>query len=164
MELDGLDAALSYRLEAGFGSFDLGFNANYELNRKQQPIAGAAFSDLLAANNSRFKFSTVLGTTISGLRAQVTWNHTGGYDLDPAVSSAGEQARVKSFNVINLFFKYDVPGEGIFKDLSFTLNIDNVVDQDPPRYIQQSITPSQDGYINGNTLGRFVQFGVSKRF
>lgn len=164
VELDGLDAALSYRLDAGFGSFDLGFNANYELNRKQQPIAGAAFSDLLAANNSRFKFSTVLGTTISGLRAQVTWNHTGGYDLDPAVSSAGEQARVKSFNVINLFFKYDVPGEGIFKDLSFTLNIDNVVDQDPPRYIQQSITPSQDGYINGNTLGRFVQFGVSKRF
>lgn len=164
VQLDGLDFAVRYTVPTGFGSIDFMGSANYELNRKQQPIAGAAFSDLLSANNSRFKSSTMLGTTVGGLRAQVTWNHSGGYGLNPAVGVDGVQTKVKSFDVFNLFFKYDVSGSGMFKDLSFTLNVDNVFDKAPPVFLQQSITASQDGYINGNTIGRFFQFGVSKKF
>ncbi|MEY2928263.1 MAG: hypothetical protein RL367_2740, partial [Pseudomonadota bacterium] len=75
------------------------------------------------------------------------------------------QTRVKSFNVVDLFFKYDVTGEGALNGLSLSLNVNNVFNQDPPVYLlQQSLTPGTNGFANGRTLGRFVQFGVTKKF
>ena len=73
------------------------------------------------------------------------------------------QDRVGDFNTVNLFFKYSVPSESVLlKDLDLTLNINNVFDQDPPLYT--SIGSSTPGYANGFTLGRLIQFGLSKKF
>ena len=69
---------------------------------------------------------------------------------------------MSSFNVVNLFFRYDVKGEDLLKDLSFTLNINNVFDQDPP--LLKGFNFSGQGYTNGSTIGRLVQLGVSKKF
>ena len=78
------------------------------------------------------------------------------------VTAAGlPQDRVSDFNTVNLFFKYDVPGGSpLLKDLSLTLNVNNVFAQDPPIY--RSV--GSQGYTNGFTLGRLIQFGVSKKF
>lgn len=50
------------------------------------------------------------------------------------------------------------------KDLSLTLGVNNVFDQDPPVRYVGGATPSQFGYINGSTIGRLVQFGFNKKF
>ena len=45
------------------------------------------------------------------------------------------QDRVGDFNTVNLFFKYEVPGDSLLlSDLELTLNINNVFDTDPPIY------------------------------
>ena len=54
----------------------------------------------------------------------------------------------------------DMQGEDWRKDLSFTMNIDNLFDAEPPVYKASS----SNGTANGSTLGRLIQFGVHKDF
>ncbi|MCW1429540.1 TonB-dependent receptor plug domain-containing protein [Novosphingobium sp. JCM 18896] len=163
--LDGLDFDLNYRHETGFGAISLVANANYELNREQKASPSLPFTDLLAANASRFRIRTTAGAEIGNLLAQVTWNHSAGYRVDPATPSFVPQTKVSAYDVFNLYFRYDVKSENLFKDLSFSLNVDNVFDTDPPEYRGVcTFTPGACGFINGNTLGRLVQFGASKKF
>jgi iron complex outermembrane recepter protein len=164
-KISGLDFGVTYGTATNFGGIDFALNANYELKRDQQATVTAAFIDQIAANLSRFKARATLGADIGSFRAQVSLNHSHGYNLDPAVGVGTTQTRVKSFNVVDLFFKYDVPGEGALADLSLTLNVNNAFDQDPPVYLlANSLQVQNNGFINGATLGRLVQFGVSKKF
>jgi iron complex outermembrane recepter protein len=168
LKLDGLDFTANYTLDTGFGSMDFGINANYELSRKAAPVPGAAFADVNDPNNTKLRAQASVAAQIHQLRAQIILNHREGSTLKLPVgatnSGAPQQTHVASYDVVNLFFKYDVNGAGLLKDLSFTLNVDNVLDRDPPHYEQQSITLYNMGFTNGNTLGRFVQLGVSKQF
>jgi iron complex outermembrane recepter protein len=164
---DGLDFVASYSTETGFGGVDLTVNGNYVLNRKQSATASSPLVDILQGAASRFRMRSTLGANIGNLRAQVTWNHTQGYDLVAPVPAAGgfpAQTRIGSYNVFDLYFKYDVPGEGALKDLAVTLNVNNVFSQDPPEYRLQNITAGSNGFANGLTVGRLVQLGISKRF
>ena len=79
-----------------------------------------------------------------------------------AIANVPNQTRVNAFNVVDLFFAYDVGGEGLFKDLAFTLNVNNLFDTDPPEL--RRTNPGDRGYGNGFTLGRLISFGVSKQF
>lgn len=163
-KVSGLDVGANYVATTGFGSVDFNVNADYELTRNQQAVSTIPFTGQLDANNSRFKFRSSLGTQIGKFRAQATLSHNGGYALNPAVGTGVTQTSVKSYNVIDLFFKYDVPGNGTLDGLSFTLNVNNVFNANPPIYLQQNIVASQDGYQNGATLGRLIQFGIKKKF
>ena len=96
------------------------------------------------------------------MRAQATWNHSEGYDIDPT-NSVPVQTKVDSFDVVNLFFKYDVPSQsGVLQDLSFTLNVTNVLDAEPP--VLRRNNPGDLGFASGFTLGRMFIFGVNKKF
>lgn len=162
--LDGIDFSASYATATSFGSIDLNVAGSYELNRKQSQSPTAPLADQLTANNSRLKMRSSVGTNIGNLRAQATWSHSQGYDISPALPVPSAQTKVASFNVIDLFFRYEVPGQGFAKDLSFTLNVNNVFDEDPPVYKAQSLTLANSGFANGATVGRLLQFGVSKKF
>jgi iron complex outermembrane receptor protein len=177
VKVEGLDFSVNYRTEFGFGSLDLGVNGNYVLSRKSQESPGAPLVDLVSGNavtrvdgSPRFSLQTIAGATIGNLRAQVTWNHTSGYPIPPTPLIAMQptpqvpvQTRIGAFDTVNLFFKYDLNREaGLMKDLSFTLNVNNVFDQDPPVALRTNSTDL--GYANGFTLGRMFIFGVSKRF
>lgn len=164
---DGLDFVASYRTETGFGGVDLTVNGNYILHRKQSATATSALADILTGATSRFRSRVILGADIGNLRAQATWSHTQGYNLSAPIAAAGgfpAQTRLGSYNVFDLFFKYDVPGEGALKDLALTVNVTNLFNQDPPVYRARNITAGLNGYGNGGTVGRLVQLGVSKRF
>lgn len=164
-KLSGLDFAASYGTATNFGAIDFALNANYELTRNQQATPTAQFLDQIAANASRFRARASLGVDVGSFRAQASLSHTHGYDLEPAVGVGTTQTHVGSFNVVDLFFKYDVPAKGVLSDLSFTLNVNNVFDQDPPLYLlANSLQVQNNGYVNGSTLGRLIQFGVSKKF
>ncbi len=128
---------------------------------------------------SRLQLSASIGADIGGFRAEATLNHSAGYDVvrcDPTTipvcnpsatgvptASGKPQDRVGAFNTVNLFFKYDVPGESLLlRDLSLTVNVNNVFDTDPPIY--RSIGNQRAGYDNGFTLGRLIQIGIAKKF
>lgn len=164
-KLSGLDMSAYYGTATNFGAIDFALNATYELTRDQQATTTAPFLDQLAANFSRFRLRSTLGADIGSFRAQVSLSHNQGYDLDPPVGVGTTQTHVNSFNVVDLFFKYDVEGEGILDDLSFTLNVNNAFDQDPPVYLlANSLQVQNNGYANGSTVGRLIQFGVRKQF
>jgi iron complex outermembrane receptor protein len=161
LKTDGIDFAVSYRHGTGFGGFDLMVAGNYTLNRKAQVSPTAAVIDELKTLMSDFRVKTTVGADIGALRAQASWNHTSGFDVER--TNTLPQDQVKSFNTIDLFFKYDVPTDSkLLKDLSLTLNVNNMLDQDAPVFKQRG----QGGFINGHgfTLGRQFIFGVSKKF
>lgn len=156
----GLDFTVRYDRPTGFGSIYGAVTGNYILEREEQPRAGAPFVSTVD-NFTRMRASATLGTTIADLRAQATLLHSGGFDVTPTAANLN-QSEVGDFNVVNLFFQYDLIGLGgaaLLDGLSLTLNVDNLFDEDPPVYRE-----SQFGYANGFTLGRLVQFGFMKTF
>ena len=90
--------------------------------------------------------------SVGDFSARATLNHRGGYPILGVAS----QNRVSSFNTVDLFFAYDL-GD-LLENTLLTVNIDNVLDQDPP-YLN-----SASGYTNGGTLGRLISFGVRTKF
>ena len=161
LHVTGFDMSISYRHQTDFGSIDLAINGNAQLKREQQASPIAPTADVLATETPRINVQTSLGANSGGFRAQATWSHTAGYPITPT-ASVPVQSDVGAFDTVDLFFKYDVPAEGMLKDLSFTLNVKNVFDQDPP--ILRRNNPNETGFANGFTLGRMFIVGVSKRF
>jgi iron complex outermembrane receptor protein len=159
----GIDFSARYELPTNFGSIYARASGNYVLSYKQSAVAGQPYQDLVN-NYPRLRLASTLGATIGGFRGQATWLRTGGYDIVPLPANLN-QSHVSSFNTINLFFQYNFSGDGLMKDLSLTLNVDNLFDQDPPLYRGGSSSGAMGGYgSNGFTLGRLFQFGIRKRF
>jgi iron complex outermembrane recepter protein len=168
---DGLDFNGAFHHDTSFGSINFGINANYILTSEQAPSENSAFIDLLNTN-SRFRARFSAGVEIGNLLAQATLNHNHGFKRVPPVGFAGtdflgntfvQQTKVDDFNVLNLFFRYGFEGDGYTKDLEFTVNVDNVFNTDPP-FTAVAESTQTPGVINGNTLGRLIQFGLSKKF
>jgi iron complex outermembrane receptor protein len=91
---------------------------------------------------------------VHSLRAQAQWNHTSGYHsiVTPVQNDVG------AFDVVNLFLSYDMSNGGLRQGLQLTLNVNNMLDRNPP-------TLKADlGYANGSTVGRLVRLGIDKRF
>ena len=152
--LDGLDVVANYNRATGFGSIDLVVDAVYELGRKQRPLAGAPFVDFLAGNSSRFKLRASLGAQIGKLRAQATLHHTAGYRLVPPVGLAPQQTSVAAFDVVNLFLKYDGPGEGVLEDVVAHSERRQSVRSGSSGIPAEHSALAASGYANGQTLGR----------
>lgn len=157
--LKGIDFMAGFDVETGWGSVDGRVSGNYRTSQKTETRPGLAVFDNLEFDIPKYRVSTMLGTNVGNLRAQATWNHTPGYDRSP--NPAGQE-KVGDFNIVNLYFNYDFGGEGFTKDLSVSLNVNNVFDQDPPVFLDAS----QVGYNPdwSSTLGRMFQIGVSKKF
>ena len=162
LKVSGLDFTVSYRHEVGFGSFDLGVNGNYQLSRKGRVSPGAPEIDVLRTENPKLSLQTIASVNVGPARVQATWNHSSGFDIDPT-NSVPVQDHVGAFDTVDLFLKYDIPAQSTFlRDLSFSLNVRNLLDQDPP--ILRRNNPEENGYANGFTLGRMFILGVTKQF
>jgi iron complex outermembrane receptor protein len=158
----GLDFYARMRRETGFGDIYADVSGNYVLTFDQQASPGAPVRSTVSTDTTRLRLASTLGTDVGNLRAQMVWNYSGGYSITPTATNL-QQDRVGSFNVFNLFFEYKVPGDSdIAKDLTFSLNVDNVFNQDPPLF--RGSTATFFGFANGFTLGRLVRLGVSKKF
>jgi iron complex outermembrane recepter protein len=162
LEVRGIDFGANFRTETGFGGVDFGVNGNYLLDRVGRNSPTAAIRDELLFDNRKLTVQSSIGADVGNFRAQATWNYNQGYDI-AATTSVPVQTRVGSFSTVNLFFRYELPAEsGVLNGLSFTLNVNNVFDEDPPVLLRNN--PNEFGYANGFTVGRFIQFGVTKRF
>lgn len=159
----GIDFGINYGTATNFGAIDAAINGTYLLTRENAAVTGDPYVSELGTFNSRLKVRTNLGVNIGDpFRAQVTWNFNKGFDVPPA--GLDNQTHVGDFSTIDMFFKYDVPAGGAFKDLSFSVTVTNLFDQDPPAYYGGGIVKAQRGFRNGNTVGRLVQIGASKKF
>jgi len=162
VKTSGLDFYIRGRKETGFGGVFGEISGNYILSYQQQSNPGVPLVSTLEMDTTKLRMSTTLGADIGNLRAQVTWNYSQGYDIVPTALNL-QQSHVGSFNLFNLFFQYKFAGEGwAEKDLALTLNVDNLFDQDPP--LLRGAGNSMFGAANGFTIGRFVRFGISKKF
>ena len=162
VHVKGIDFQANYTIPTSFGSVDFGMNWNATLSRSQQASPTSAVVDQTLTDFSKLSLQMIGGLNIGAFRAQATWNHSAGYAITPTASVA-PQSYVEAFNTVNLFFKYDVPGDSaILKDLSLTVNVNNVFDTNPP--LLQRNNPNEFGFANGFTLGRMFIFGLSKKF
>ncbi|WP_268958927.1 TonB-dependent receptor domain-containing protein [Novosphingobium aerophilum] len=163
LRVKGLDFNLTYNRVTDFGGFDFTLSGNHQFSRKTQVSPSAPVADDNAGQFPKWFLQAGAGVNVGGLRAQASWNYNGGYKLAAPTTSVPVQTKIGSFSTVNLFFQYKVPADsGILKDLSFTLNVDNVFDQAPPIFLGN--TTADSGYANGFTLGRLFNFGVSKKF
>lgn len=164
LHVKGMDFNVNYRHNTGFGGFDFAVSGNHQFSRKSQVSPTAAVSDDNSGEFPRWYLQASAGIDFGKLRAQASWNYNGGYKLAaPLVAAPANQLAVGSFSTVNLFFKYEVPADsGLLKNLSFTLNVNNVFDKSPPLYLGN--TTADSGYANGFTLGRLFNFGVAKKF
>ena len=153
----GIDFSTQYRRDTGFGGVDLTINGNYQLKNEQTLGPGLPTTDNLLGATA-FRLSVTTGADIGQLRAQVTLNHNASYHVQ--YSSALPQDSVGAYDVVSLFFRYQFMGEDWRRNLSVTMNVDNLFDKDPPVYT----AVNGSGYANGSTYGRLVQFGVHKDF
>ena len=103
---------------------------------------------------------TTLGTTVGAFSAQAVWRLTGQFAVNP-VPENNYQSEVKSFSTVDLAFQYAPASIGGVRDVSLSLNIDNVLGTNPPA----DLGTSSGGYgYFGFTLGRYIELGLKKKF
>lgn len=155
-KLKGVDFGIQYFHGTGFGEFSYALTGNYQT--KFDLIQSGATIDQLANTPDLFASGNI-GWSRNNIRARLTLNYTDEYD---ASSAAINQTKVDSFLVTNLFLGYDFDStSGITEGLSLRLNVDNLLDEDPPEYRRQQLL-SYSPY--GFTLGRVFKLGLTKRF
>lgn len=138
-----------------WGSIFASATGSRTLFREQQAADGAPILDQLANNFSKLSLSTTVGIEVGGLTATATRNFSGGY----TITNVANQTAVGSFAPVNLSVRYDLGDTGRFtRGLSFSLNVDNVGNIQPP------FVNASGGTANGSTLGRYVSFGIQKTF
>lgn len=159
LRTSGLDFAVTYRRDTGFGSVDAAFSGNLRLSRDEQLNVAQPF--LSQAESSDLLMQAVLGANVGDhIRGQGTWRHVAGYSRLP--TTAWPQSHLDAFNAFDLFLKYDVKGKGWTSDLSFTFNVNNVFNAAPPFSKNNGVSGFENG--SASIIGRQFFFGVSKQF
>ena len=160
VKTSGLDFSVDYQHTTGFGSVFAGVAGTYILSYEGQASVASPVQGLDANQVIRWRTSTVVGATVGDFLGRLTWNRTGGYEIPPTAMN-NNQSRVAPFNIFNLALQYAPKADGYMHDVTFTLNVDNLFDTDPP--VLNGSNGGAFGY-SGFTLGRFVQLGVRKKF
>ncbi len=164
-KLDGLDISMMYSRKTGFGGFDARISGNFYLSRDTQLSDTAPFTDDYETGSSQFRGLAAIGVDVNGVfrensvfRVEARLQHSAGYDV--LRTAALPQDKLDDFNVVDLYFRYDFNGTGYLEEMSLSLNVKNVLDEEPPVLR----ATGGNGYDNGFTLGRQIIMGISKRF
>lgn len=161
-EISGVDLNVRYQTPTSFGSVDASVNVAIPVTVTSQFFTNSPIVDEQLTGDPDFLLSATLGANVGKFRGQATLRHRSGYDAEtiPGNPRLPSQTRIPSFTVVDLGFRYDLGGESwMTKDLSLSLNINNVFNAHPPFDYTQN-----GGVTNGNTLGRVVLVGFKKRF
>jgi iron complex outermembrane receptor protein len=154
LKQDGIDFDVALNHPTGFGSINARFAGTYTLSRKSSDTNNGVYVNQLDNGTGRFNFTASLGATVGPATARAQWARRGGYPIlfNPL------QDRVDAYDVVDLYFAYDLGDVSLLESTQLTLNIDNVFDQDPP-----ALTTG-NGFGNGNTFGRLIQIGIRTRY
>ncbi len=154
LKVDGIDFDIGYEWDLPLGKISTGLAGTYTLTRDSQAVPGAPTVNELDNATSRYSLVGTLGWRSGPVTIDAIVNHRAGYD----VAGIAGQSKVDAYTLVNLFARYELPGDGWMENTALTLNVDNVFDEDPPYF------NSATGYANGATLGRVFSIGVRKAF
>ena len=151
---NGIDFDGSYHYQSGFGVWSTEIAGSYTLKRETQSVTNGAFVNNLDNGTANLHFSASLGWQLGGFNARATAFYSGGYP----VLALAPQTHVASFMPIDFFLNYDFSSEGMLKDTSLLLNLENAFNRAPPFY------NANPGVANGSTYGRLLSLGFRKKF
>lgn len=160
----GMELQASYDFETALGSFDFGFNGQYLFDFERRLLGADPLVDEV----------DVLGRPIDfRARSNVTWTRHGwsaaafvNY-MDGYTDNVSDPARpVDSWATVDLTLSYDTAdasiNEWLFSDTRLSLTIQNLFDEDPP-FVDTTGGLAYDS-VNGDPLGRFLAFQVTKEW
>jgi iron complex outermembrane receptor protein len=166
-KVDGIDFLANYRFETeNAGTFGMGINGIWYSHYKVAQSANAPLIERIGFINYPVKYN---------LRANANWrkdafsatvfvNHVPSYRNN---SIAPEQ-RIKKWTTVDLNLAVDIPqgDNNWYKGATFSINVQNLFDRDPP-YAALAPTVNQSGGYDvqqSNPLGRLITAGVSLKF
>lgn len=157
----GLDFDVSYNRPTDFGAIFAKVGGSLVLSYDVLAFNGGPTTRLKDNTVSELRLQVMAGAKVGDFTGRATLQHTSGYFVAPTTANL-QQNWIGGLNVVNLAFNYDLKGDGVLDGTSLSLNIDNVFNVDPPLY-NGIVNTSQPGYAMF-TLGRVVQFGITKKF
>ncbi len=162
-KVSGIDLLLSYVHANRVGTFGLRFNGSYQLEHKVAVTGSAPLVDLVSTIGNPVDLRAQAGISWerNGFGASTTINYVDDYidtDSEP-------DRRVDSWTTADIRLGYSTGdrfvGE-LFDDVTVSLTIQNVFDEDPP-FSNIAIGVGYDT-VNADALGRFAALQVVKRW
>lgn len=158
--VSGIDYAVSYRFETGFGTFLPAIAGTHGLRLDLSNPTGAPFVDQFQNGNPRDTFTASLGYAHGPVKARVSWDYLGGYPI----LGVTNQTYVESFQTVNLYASYELPKRGILAGTTISVNLDNIFDEEPSFINRATGTGQIGGVGQGSFIGRFFSVSVEKKF
>lgn len=154
LKQDGIDFDASYTRPLGSGLVNARLVGTYTLHKDLASGAAGPFTDTLKNGTGKLFYVASVSGKLDAFTARAALNYRGGY---PILGLVG-QSRVDAFKTVDLFLGYDLPVGGRLSNAMLTLNVDNLLNEDPP------YTNNNVGYANGSTVGRLVSVGLRAKF
>lgn len=169
-KVEGLDFSFNYNKDAAWGNFTLGGNLTYLIDSTILPVPGSPVIEELnrPLQPVDLRLRAFAGVSRGGFSGQLNLNYVDDYS-DPFQTP---EVDIGSWTTLDLNLSYDFEGinSQILNGLQLSLNVTNLFDRDPP-FLGVSTTPNVSlneavGFdpTNANPIGRFIQFGIRKRF
>jgi outer membrane receptor protein involved in Fe transport len=165
-DINGIDFNANGRWSTAAGLVSVGVNAAYTLNYKRKlTLTSPAFNNLNEVGKPvdlRVRSNAGLSRGSLGVYFQV--NYVDSY-RDPfsfVTPTAG--GRMDSWTTVDATFRFNGSDtDGIWEGFSAALSIDNLLDQDPPEYLN-SFSDLRYDAANASPLGRYVTVRIVKRW
>ncbi|MDB5426819.1 MAG: hypothetical protein JWR43_794 [Phenylobacterium sp.] len=151
---DGIDFDASYTRPIGPALVNARLVGTYTLSKDLASGGSGPDTDTLKNGTGKLFYVASVNGKIDAFTGRLAFNYRGGY---PILGLVG-QSRVDAFKTVDLFVGYDLPDRGPLSNMMLTLNVDNLLDEDPP-YANTNV-----GYANGSTVGRLTSLGLRAKF
>jgi iron complex outermembrane recepter protein len=159
----GIDVQASFGADLGFAALEAGFEATYIIDFESRLASAAAGLHPLNTpyNAIDLKGRAHLRLSRGELSFDTVLNYVDGY----TDSRSGIATPVSSWTTADVTLGYKTqPGSRLLSDISFTVGITNVTDEDPPFVRNLGIIPVHFDSNNADPLGRFYRVQFSKRW
>ncbi len=160
--VNGLDFSLNYQLDTAVGAFNLQSSGSYYFEFVNQLTESAEPNDAV---------DTVFNTVDLRVRNSVAWSNEGwgavlALDYTDGYTNieASPEEPIDSWTTVDLQISYRIEENeprSLFRNTQFSLNIQNLFDDDPP-FVDAGDPDIQYDAANANPLGRFVSFRITK--
>jgi iron complex outermembrane receptor protein len=161
LKTDGLEGTADYSFDLARGTVNLGVNATYLFSFDRAITPSAPLRQVLDTINNPLDFRArgTFGYTLDGFTANAFLNYADGYSND-AITPVQP---VKSYTTVDFSIRQTVKATGYLglDDVTFSLDVQNVFDKDPPIVLAGSLP--FDPQV-ANVLGRFFTAGVRARW
>jgi iron complex outermembrane receptor protein len=184
--IEGYDAQFDYQFDltdtvrarvGSSGTYFTTFEQNFGTTPKFSVLNTSGFNGVFPS--IEFKARTYFGVSVGDFSADLFWNHVGSYNnwsgntVEPLTRDAngnpnGGGDTVDATNTFDLHLSQKVSFGGAFDDMTLSLDIRNVADEDPSFYNGNlgGFMGGAWGYdnYNSNPIGRLITLGLRTRF